>query len=167
MIKLVEKPSFFQQPAVRVGLLLVVVIVAFIIVQQLSIPKSFGAYGFYRGDNVQEWVSMSSKYSTAGTATCNSCHNEKVNLKNQGPHTTVNCESCHLAAGNHTQTPFVLKPAKDTTRDACLTCHNQQAARLETSIRQIDGSQHNSDKACITCHDPHSPWAKMGGKKPW
>lgn len=160
-----EKPGFFYRPAVRVGLLVVMVVVAFIIVQQLSIPKAFGAYGFYRGDNVQEWVSMSPNYSTAGTATCSTCHADKVTLKDVGPHASVNCESCHLAAGKHTQVTFDAKPVKDSTREACLSCHEKQVARPET-IRQIDGSQHNLGMACITCHDPHSPWATMGGKKP-
>ena len=161
-----KKPDYFQRPAVRVGLLLVIVIVFFIIVQQLSIPKSFGAYGFYRGDNVQEWVSMSSKYSVAGTAACSTCHGDKVTLKNEGPHTAINCESCHLAAEKHIQATFDVKPVKDSTREACLSCHEKQAARPEISIRQVDSSQHNLGMACITCHDPHSPWAKMGGKKP-
>ncbi len=158
-----KKPDFFKRPAVRVGLLLVVVIFAFIIVKQLLIPKSFNTYGFYRGDNVQEWVSMSAKYSSTGAAACTTCHGDRVTLKDQGSHKAVNCESCHLAAGKHTQATFDAKPVKDSTREACLTCHNKQAARPETSIRQIDDSQHYLGMTCTTCHNPHSP--DLGGKK--
>ena len=161
-----RKPDFFQRPAIRVGLLLLVVILAFIIVQQLSIPKSFGAYGYYRGDNVQEWVNLPPTYSPFSEITCKACHGEIVTLKGEGPHTGVNCESCHLASAKHTQAPFDLKPPKNTTREACLACHDKQAARPETAVRQVDGSQHNFGMPCTNCHAAHSPWAKMGGKKP-
>lgn len=160
-----KKPAFFQRPAIRVGLFFVVVIFAFIIVQQLSIPKSYGAYGSYRGDNVQEWVSMSPQFSASGSLTCSTCHGDKIALKDLGPHTTVGCESCHLAAGKHILATSEVKPVKDSTKEACLSCHAKQAARPET-IGQIDESQHNFGMQCINCHDPHSPWAKMGGKKP-
>ncbi|GAB6174267.1 cytochrome c [Paradesulfitobacterium aromaticivorans] len=165
-----KESNLLRQPVFRVGFVLLLIVVAFIIFRTAFVPKSFGVYGFYRGDNVAEWTNFSVKHSQGlDSATCVQCHSDKGTIKSTGVHQTVNCESCHSAAGQHAQTPFAqdVKPSKDNSRASCLICHEQLSARPEQVIRQVDGTKHNGDAQCITCHGPHSPWAKMGGKKPW
>jgi len=165
-----KKSNLLRHPTVRVGLVLLLIVVAFIIARTVFIPSSFGAYGFYRGDNVAESTNFPVKHSQGlDSATCLQCHVDKGSLKSAGVHQTVNCESCHSAAEQHAQAPFTqeLKPSKDTARTACLVCHEKLSARPASVILQVNGDNHNGDAQCITCHDPHSPWAKMGGKRPW
>ncbi|KKM10798.1 hypothetical protein SY88_12005 [Clostridiales bacterium PH28_bin88] len=159
-----KRPGLVDQPVFRVGVVLIALIAVFMIVQQISVPKSFGAYGYYRGDNVQEWVEREPEFSP-GNGTCTTCHGDKQNSWGVAEHRQVSCESCHGSAGKHTRNPVELKPVVDNSREFCGVCHNSLATRPETSIRQVDVKTHNPGMNCTVCHDPHQPWAKLGGRK--
>lgn len=156
-----DKPTrVVDQPVFRVGVLLVGLVMLFFMARQLTIPKSFGAYGYFRGDNVQEQVNLVTAYS----AGCAKCHPQELSTKGQGPHVQVNCESCHGPSGKHSDAPYQaqFKPTIDRSKEACLACHSSEIARPQAVIRQVN-FQHYADKSCLTCHNPHDPVAKKGG----
>lgn len=160
-----RKPRLFQRPAFRVFALLFLVVVAFAAVQQSAVPESFGAFGYYRGDNVQEWTNLSITYSE-GSSKCGTCHSSTLAAWQGQEHGGINCESCHEAAAEHTINPGQTKPLKDISREFCASCHQPLQGRTTSAIRQVNLEQHNPGNACAVCHDPHSPWAKLGGGRP-
>lgn len=159
-----QRPGITRLPVFRVGLLLVLVLAAFALVQQMSVPKSFGEYGYYRGDNVDEWAGMPVSYADE-TKTCASCHAERYQTLKQAVHGQLSCETCHGAALQHTEDPGAVQPVIEPSREFCGSCHQQIEGRSENNIKQIDLEQHNTGINCVQCHDPHDPWAMFGGGK--
>ena len=157
------KTKFSQLPAFRVGLLLVIFLAAFALVQQLSVPETFGQYGYYRGDNVSEWAGMEVSYAEE-TNTCSACHAEKYNTFKQTEHGQMQCQTCHGAAKEHTLDPGTTKPTIEPSREFCGNCHFELEGRKETVIKQV-GLDHNGETNCVKCHDPHEPWSMFGGGK--
>ena len=89
-----------------------------------------------------------------GSANCLQCHNPHQSDKPKlmqtflhNPFENKMCDSCH-------------QPAKDgkvvlTNADSkalCVTCHDEQAKKIETAKVQHPGAQGD----CITCHNPHA-----------
>ena len=56
----------------RLLIIIAVLIPSFIVVRSLLIPQSFGKYGHYRGDNVQEQMNLPLVYQ--GADFCEDCH---------------------------------------------------------------------------------------------
>lgn len=61
-----------QQHVKRALLLLCVMIIGFLIVRSIMVPESFGKYGWYRGDSVNDNMNFKVEYSNSNK--CADCH---------------------------------------------------------------------------------------------
>jgi len=146
-------PSQFIPPLILFAL----AAVALIIARQLLVPETFGKYGFYRGAAVDEIAAH--KMSYAGYRACTECHDDIFQTKQQGSHQGLACETCHGAAAAHAEAPDQTLPTIPKGRDYCQLCHAYNPSR-PTGFPQIIPETHNPGKACITCHNSHSPQLK-------
>ena len=78
---------------IRLASVLMLGAMVFVALRAAVIPKSFGRYGPYRGDALQEITSRPLRY--GGHETCEGCHPDILEVKSKGVHARVNCESCH------------------------------------------------------------------------
>ncbi len=156
-----------------------VVIVLFLVLQQVLTPSSFGKLGHYRADAIPENEMKELHY--AGSAMCTKCHEDMETDKALGFHAQLQCEVCHGPGLKHAmyadkfkdgELPDSLKLHKPDQRKECAICHQLNAARVKITfdtinnsmIKQIDPMKHNLiDKRnfgkliCIDCHNPHQP----------
>jgi len=145
----------------RVALVFAVGAIAFVVVREMLVPKSFGEYGHYRGAAMGEMAAQAVVF--AGHQACETCHPEVPALKNQGKHAKVNCEACHGALAKHAEDPGTVEPAKLDTAVLCVRCHSINGAKPK-GFPQVDAKEHSAGLACETCHQPHSPVVGSGGK---
>ena len=119
----------------------------------LLVPRSFGRYGHFRGDAMQEIATR--PVSFAGHQTCETCHSDVLDLKLKGKHARVACESCHGPLANHADDPSV-QPKKLNAAVLCASCHEASSAKPKW-FPQVFSEEHSSGVSCVTCHQPHSP----------
>ena len=91
----------------------------------------------------------------AGSSACKDCHDE-YNVKKEGYHRNLSCETCHGPAQRHVENPQEVKPEVPQKREFCILCHAYNLAR-PTGFPQINPVLHNPLKPCATCHNPHDP----------
>ena len=77
--QIIEKRPRFSA-GFRATVLVILIVICFIVAKQLAKPKSFGEFGFYRGDNVSEWIAMDQNYAPLGNITCSKCHDKTAQL---------------------------------------------------------------------------------------
>lgn len=123
---------------------------------QLLIPHSFGQYGYYRGDNVGEWVRLPVSFSD-GPAQCATCHGDKEGLRSSGSHRGLSCETCHGPADTHIQNAPADKPPVPQALGLCVLCHQSGTVGRPDWFPQVDPARHAGDDRCILCHNPHAP----------
>jgi hypothetical protein len=143
----------------RVLFLLLVAIVVVVIARPFVVPKSYGLYGAYRFDSVAEVASRAPLH--GGARSCADCHQERLAGLAKGAHRTVSCEVCHAPLAQHVQDgAFVGEMRVDRSFALCLRCHSKVEGR-PAAFPQIVAAQHAPDatvgRACLECHDPHSP----------
>ena len=138
----------------RLLLIFTVLVCSFILVRHFLVPESFGKYGHYRADAINDVEALPAEYAEA--AVCAGCHGELFKQKEASKHRSVACESCHGPALSHVSDPMSIKPSKPSGREFCALCHTVNAARPK-SIRQIDTDTHNPGTPCAVCHNPHNP----------
>ncbi|HLW55569.1 MAG TPA: multiheme c-type cytochrome [Candidatus Angelobacter sp.] len=138
----------------RLGSVFVAGLFIFIIVRGFLVPRSFGQYGHYRGDAIQEVASKPIVY--AGHQVCEGCHADVLDVKSRGKHTRVACESCHDAQAAHADDPSSAKPEKLDTAVLCVRCHEASNAKPKW-YPQVVSADHAGGLPCDTCHQPHSP----------
>jgi len=140
----------------RAFTLLALVIIVFIIVRSILVPDSFGQYGWYRGDSVEEARNHPVNY--AGSISCGeeNCHEIIYSVWVKDRHKTVNCETCHGPAEKHALNAREPLTPADDSREYCGKCHFKRLARPE-NFPQIDPETH-SELRCSYCHSPHKPW---------
>ena len=154
-------------------------IALFLFFRFMMIPKSFGDFGHYRGQSLEDNAAKPLQY--AGNTACIKCHKSVVEEKSRGHHAGLACESCHGPALKHAmhadtvphaKLPDSLLLGKPTERKDCALCHNRNLARMKfrndtvniSMIKQVDVMKHNLvDKSnetlkCIDCHFPHDPF---------
>ncbi|MGA8220052.1 MAG: multiheme c-type cytochrome [Candidatus Acidiferrales bacterium] len=146
----------------RVVLVFMVGILAFVLVRAALVPKSFGEYGHYRGNAIAEIAAQPIVF--AGHQACEDCHSDVLAAKNKGKHAGVNCEACHGALAKHTEDPGTVEPRKLDTAVLCVRCHAVNGARPK-SFPQISVEEHSSGLPCETCHQPHDPLNAGGAKR--
>lgn len=145
----------------RILLVLFVVVVVVTIGRTFLVPKSYGLYGPYRFDNVAEQANARPPLH-GGAASCTRCHAARSEELAKGGHRTVNCEVCHGPLGRHVQEGKKIEKAPiDRSFTLCARCHRKIAGRPE-KFPQIALDQHmdgeaTKGKACLECHEPHSP----------
>lgn len=147
----------------RLAAVFVLVFVAFVLVREALVPKSFGRFGHYRAKALEEIAAKPLVY--AGHQACEDCHSDVVELKSKGKHKTVNCESCHGPLETHVEDPASVQPVKLETMSLCPRCHTANAAKPKT-FPQVSPEDHSGGVACDTCHKPHSPAIETAEVKP-
>jgi hypothetical protein len=134
--------------------LFVAVIAALVFARRMLVPETFGKYGHYRAQAVEEVAAQEIAY--AGYAACADCHDDIYELKSQSHHKTVACEACHGPAAQHIEAPDEYLPKVPRGRGLCPVCHGYNPSR-PSGFPQIIPTQHNPGKACMSCHNPHNP----------
>ena len=137
----------------RLVVLTLAIVGAYFAARAVLRPKSFGEYGWYRGDSLRELTALTVTY--AGKAACADCHGELVEKMSQSKHRSIACESCHGANGEHAESPAIT-PKKITPPQFCLRCHQANPARPD-KFPQVDKAEHFGEDKCTDCHQPHSP----------
>ncbi len=147
---------------IRVGIVLLVIITVFFLVRQTFIPKSFGEYGYYRGDNVGEWAAMEVNYAP-GNVSCSECHQKILTWMAGQKHRALDCQACHGPALKHAKASKPEEIKVQSTGDVCGACHNRIAGRPGKGVAAVDANDHSGGVECVRCHDAHRLWAKKGG----
>ena len=138
---------------VRLAAVTLILFVGFVIVRAAIVPKSFGQYGHFRGAAIAEIAAKPAVH--AGHQTCEACHTDVVEKKNQGKHVVVACEACHGPLADHANDPSI-QPAKLETAVLCARCHEANTAKPKW-FPQVVTADHSNGLACDTCHQPHAP----------
>jgi len=144
----------------RVAFVLIVVLAVVFLTRGLLVPKSYGLYGPFRYDNVQEQMNVRAP-AYAGAAACGECHATEFGKREKGSHKTVNCEVCHAPLAFHVKGDGTVVPAPvDRSFTLCARCHRKILGR-PAKFPQVVLEQHVpgplEGKVCLECHDPHSP----------
>jgi len=139
----------------RLFILGVILVSVFVLLKFLLTPSSFGKYGHYRADALDEIAVYPVKY--MGSKTCVKCHDTVVSMKNEGYHSDIECENCHGPAYLHNKKPKTAKLARPDSPEFCARCHSINIARPEKAVTVQNFRKHNPGKKCVTCHNPHEP----------
>ncbi len=161
-----EYKSNFLSHVIKIILVLVVVGVVGVAVRAMVLPTSFGKYGHYRGDAIQDEINRPIRNGT--NASCLVCHPHIREMHLAGVHNTVSCEFCHGPVADHVKdgkvTANLPKKEGKEIKKLCLRCHNQIIrARPKESIKMISMPQHleqkhvRTDHNCNQCHNVHAP----------
>ncbi|MHB1147815.1 MAG: multiheme c-type cytochrome [Lutibacter sp.] len=140
----------------RLFLTFVVFVGIFILIQHFLKPDSFGKYGHYRANSMDDNKMRTFYYK--GEATCTECHQDIYDQKVLDVHDAVRCESCHSPKIAGTIDCKVKPPIVKGTIEFCAQCHATNAGRLEKGVPQLDFKEHYKKQNCIECHNPHAPW---------
>lgn len=146
----------------RLAAVFIIGISIFVIARVQFVPKSFGQYGYYRGDALHEISSREPKF--AGHGACEDCHADVLAVKKTGKHAGVNCEACHGPLAKHAADPASVVPQLPDTGVLCARCHEANLAK-PASFPQVATKDHMGDVKCNTCHQPHSPLLAPPEKK--
>lgn len=158
--------STYNSHVKRIVLGLVVFAVIGLLGKMLLTPKSFGTYGHYRADTIEEEAQVEIRYWT--NASCFSCHQHEADIHLKGRHKTISCEFCHGPYADHIKDgkKVGMLPVKrgEEIRVLCLRCHNKAIqARPEEVIKTVVMPEHlESQKVKVThicnqCHNQHAP----------
>lgn len=134
--------------------------------KKLFIPDSFGLYGSYRADAIEEAVNVPIRHMT--NTSCFKCHPYEAKIHKTGHHQTISCEFCHGTYSDHIKDNkkigiLPVKKEKEITT-LCLRCHNTEIkARKEEVIKTVALPNHLKDQDvklthnCNQCHHVHAP----------
>ena len=158
--------STYNSHVKRIVLGLVVFAVIGLLGKMLLTPKSFGTYGHYRADTIEEEAHLKIRHGT--NASCFSCHQHEADIHLKGRHKTISCEFCHGPYADHIKDGKKVGtlPVKrgEEIRVLCLRCHNKAIqARPEEVIKTVVMPEHlESQKVKVThicnqCHNQHAP----------
>jgi hypothetical protein len=137
--------------------LLAVFICLFLVARHFLIPESFGKYGHYRANSMDEIAAIPTHY--VGKEVCADCHDTEAAKLASDLHKGLTCEVCHGPGSLHIEDQEKGILVKPGSREFCGTCHNINAARRTEVIHQIDIKTHNIERVnCIDCHNPHAVW---------
>ncbi len=155
----------------RLIALLVIFAMLFIAGKYIFPPKSFWAYGHYRGDSVTEIAAAHPTY--VNPDSFSTVYPKEYETWTTGIHKVVKCQVCHIgadksqyAASFSTAVPppaMTTLPMPEDTRKLCVKCHERIAGRPD-DMPQIDVPSHGNGQACIACHNPHSPLFTIAGE---
>ncbi len=139
----------------------ILLVIALLVARKLYVPADFGingrnfTYGYYRKASVNDWKEFKVKYK--GRQYCKECHEENFDSISKSKHRIIQCENCHGPAIDHPDNPEALEI--DRSRGLCLRCHADlpYPGSHRNDLPAIDPEEHNPDKACADCHNPHKP----------
>lgn len=136
--------------------LFVAFVFLFLFVRYFLIPDSFGEHGHYRFNSVDENKNKELHY--AGKTLCFECHEEQAISLESDLHASLSCETCHGPGLTHSNSEDAANILVPVDREFCGLCHSSNSSRKKSVIVQIDLTEHNIEKNCIDCHNPHMPW---------
>jgi len=149
------------------------IIGAILIGKVLLTPESWGKYGHYRADYIDEEASRSTHYGQ--NESCSKCHDEVNELKDSGKHKRISCEVCHSPLSEHIKDgkKFAdMRVAKGDEIDAtCLKCHQKGVIGRPAHFPTIDKTEHlkekrvRADHNCNQCHTVHHPMENINEAK--
>lgn len=137
---------------VRLVLLTIGIVGSYLVARYFLTPKSFGQYGWYRGDALMERASLPRTY--AGQKACDECHSDKVQQIAKFGHKTLSCEVCHGAGQAHVDSPDIKLAVLNFSH--CVRCHEANPSRPKWH-KQINSRDHYAGQKCTECHVPHAP----------
>jgi hypothetical protein len=140
----------------RLLLAFAIFILLFMVARHFLRPESFGKYGHYRADALDENAMNEIHY--AGQQACFECHQDIEDMKAKDVHNEIHCETCHGPGEKHVKSGEAADILKPSGREFCGSCHAMNAARPKGAITQVDLNKHNIGKNCLECHNPHQPW---------
>jgi hypothetical protein len=146
---------YFPPQLTRLIIAFAIFISLFLIVRHFLVPDTFGQYGHYRGAALSDNAAPEIHYS--GHKACIDCHQDIEDLKSQGPHKGINCETCHGPGQKHVLSAESKDVIKPEGREFCGTCHGQNAAKPKSAIKQVDMKKKGDGKNCTDCHNSHQP----------
>lgn len=130
------------------------------------VPESFGVYGPYRADAIEEEAVLPIRHGT--NQSCFACHAFEAAIHRDGLHKTISCEFCHGPYADHVDgkkkigTLPVKKDGEITV--LCLRCHNTEIkARPQQVIKTVAMPDHLKTQQvklthnCNQCHHVHAP----------
>jgi DnaJ-class molecular chaperone len=135
--------------------LFAVFIFLFLVARYFLVPESFGVQGHFRFNSIEENRDKPMYY--AGKDACAECHDDKALEMESDMHATISCETCHGPGLAHYDNPDSTRLIIPDERAFCGHCHAYNPTR-KGMITQVDLNDHNVDKKCIECHNPHLPW---------
>ena len=138
----------------RLVLLTIDIVGTSVLARVVLTPRSFGQYGWYRGDALMERASLPVEF--AGKKFCAECHEPQSEKLAQSGHKTLSCEACHGPLQWHADDPLSKKLRKEDAFADCLRCHQSNPSRPKWH-KQIVAKDHYSGDKCIDCHPPHVP----------
>ena len=150
----------------RIVVVLVILAGCFFPAKWLYTPASFGKYGHYRADYIEEEASNELRHMT--NISCLSCHEHENENLMAGMHKPLSCEFCHGTYADHVKdnAKIAALPVKknDEITTLCLRCHNSEIiARPQNMIKTVVMPDHLKDQAvkethsCNQCHYVHAP----------
>ena len=134
--------------------LFAIVISGLVIARQFLVPESFGKYGHYRANAVDDIAALPISYS--GYKACIDCHDDIYATKQASNHSGLSCETCHGPCQDHVSDPTEFIPTAPRDRGYCILCHGYNPSR-PSGFPQILPDRHNPGEACMSCHQPHNP----------
>lgn len=137
--------------------LFIVFIGLFLLIRYLLVPDSFGQYGHYRGEALNEIAA--SEMRVASKAMCVDCHWDVQEVIDNDVHANLSCIICHGPGLAHVEDPSPDNIEKMSERELCGKCHQMNPARPMEVIFQVDLETHNPGfENCSDCHHPHQVW---------
>jgi len=129
-------------------------------------PATFGKYGHYRADAIEEEAGLDIRHYT--NTSCFSCHAWEAQIHLEGKHKSISCEFCHGAYADHVREDkkFAALPVKRDQEivTLCMRCHNSAiTARPHDVIKTVVLPGHLEEQkvkpthTCNQCHHQHAP----------
>jgi hypothetical protein len=137
---------------VRLALLTVAIVGLYIAARIALTPSSFGQYGWFRGDALEEIAARQPVFS--GQKSCAECHEKQFQVLAKAEHKTLSCESCHWDTRPHVEDRQIKIPR--LTDSHCIRCHDRSPSR-PAWLKQITSKIHYKGQPCTECHIPHQP----------
>jgi predicted CXXCH cytochrome family protein len=179
------------QHVVRMGVVLGVGLVAFLIARAAAIPSDFGVLGYYRAGALDDNRAVPIVH--AGRTACLECHDGMYDPPEPGDeapartlavttpldpvkdnkHYPLNCESCHGPLQKHVaDEDKELEVPKVASDGLCLGCHSKIAGRPRSQPQILPAIHKNEvglgpdkdNEGCAGCHKPHWPKTAVKGK---
>ena len=91
---------------------------------------------------------------------CTACHANIALIKTVSAHAELECTVCHSTPVEHKINPRSVKPSKPNKREACGTCHSEQADY--PNAPKVSLTSHEEKYVCWQCHYPHMPKERSG-----
>ena len=136
----------------RLVLLTLGIVGSYLVARYFLTPPSFGQYGWFRGEALQEIAARKPVY--AGKKACDECHSDVLEKLAKAEHKTLSCEGCHGVSQEHAANPDIT-PIK-LTGNHCIRCHERNPSR-PAWFKQITVKNHYTGQKCTECHVPHQP----------